>query len=426
MVAIFAFTFLLAAPMTTFAATVSYTPALLINNGAESTNSRNVRLNINSADFSLDTVAMMVSEDVNFTGAAWEIYATQKSWTLSDGDGVKTVFVKLKDSLNNEAVYDASILLDTQAPEGSLTINNGDPETLSEKVLLNLSAFDPEPSSGLNMMLSNYPDFRDGVWEPYSDTKEWILNPSNGLSRVYVKFKDNAGNESAPCSSSINFAAPVFARKWNSASEPKLPLLNPTGTATDAQGNIYLADSGNHRIIKLDPDGNVTGEWSGPNFYPYGIAVDGSGNIFVTEASISTKTLTVFYIYKFNSELTLVKRWSKAGFNELRGAAVDRAGNLYVAGFSVGGSVIKFDNNGNELKSYPANGATAAVAVDSKGNIYVSEGNTHLVGKYAPDGTLLSSLGQGVLTEPKAIAIDSADNVYVADAANKFYKYDAQ
>jgi hypothetical protein len=47
------------------------------------------------------------------------------------------------------------------------------------------------------MMISNYADMRDGVWEPYSSTRPWLLNVSLGLAAVYVKYRDAAGNESA-------------------------------------------------------------------------------------------------------------------------------------------------------------------------------------------------------------------------------------
>ena len=73
---------------------------------------------------------------------------------------------------------------------------------------------------------------------------------------------------------------------------------NPNGIAVDAAGNLYVADTGNAVIRKIDPSGTVTtwagtsgvpgfadGEGTAAQFYsPEGVALDGSGNLYVADA----------------------------------------------------------------------------------------------------------------------------------------------
>jgi len=68
-------------------------------------------------------------------------------------------------------------------------------------------------------------------------------------------------------------------------------LTYPSDVAADSSGNVYVADTGNHRIQKFDSEGNFLAKWgeqgSGNGMFndPEGIAVDGSGNVYVTDQS---------------------------------------------------------------------------------------------------------------------------------------------
>lgn len=137
----------------------------------------------------------------------WAPFTSVLKLKLRDRDGVKTVKVKFRDELGNTSpeVSD-QITLDTTSPTGTITINNGEKLTNSFMVKLKLSATD---KSGIEFyQLSN-----DGnTWiDPtiYSEAEiDWDLrrfggNTSDGTKKVYVKYKDKAGNWSAPISSSI-------------------------------------------------------------------------------------------------------------------------------------------------------------------------------------------------------------------------------
>lgn len=98
---------------------------------------------------------------------------------------------------------------DTTPPSGWVRIEEGAERTSSLEVSLTLGADDPE-SGVRDMMISNYPDFRDGVWEPFRTKREWkLLEGPDGPRRVFVKFRDFTvpGHESEMVSDSIMYVA---------------------------------------------------------------------------------------------------------------------------------------------------------------------------------------------------------------------------
>jgi hypothetical protein len=134
---------------------------------------------------------MRVGNDANFTGSEWKTYAAVADWTLEMGDGVKMVYVQYKDKAGNTAVFSDDIILDTEAPTGSMMINSGDEITMDRYVDLNLNGVDENGVS--HVMISNEPDFLDSFWVSYNDTMEWILRERIGPQKVYAKYKDTAG-----------------------------------------------------------------------------------------------------------------------------------------------------------------------------------------------------------------------------------------
>jgi hypothetical protein len=92
------------------------------------------------------------------------------------------------------------MLKDTTAPSGTILINNGDTRTTERLVTLNLSARDPEPSSGVTQMRFKNAgtDTVWSAWQPYKSSRSWYLTPGEGTKRVAAQFKDAAGNRSAP------------------------------------------------------------------------------------------------------------------------------------------------------------------------------------------------------------------------------------
>ena len=170
--------------------------SILINNGAEVATNKSILLTISAQD----ATKMKISNSVDFKGSSWEKYAASKKWTLTNGDGTKTVYVKFTDSQGNEStIYSDNIVLDTVVPTGKIVINNDSKSTNNSNVNLTLTALEDTKY----MMISNDNKFTAVQWETYVATKQWVLASGNGTKTVYVKFKDNAGNISREYNDSI-------------------------------------------------------------------------------------------------------------------------------------------------------------------------------------------------------------------------------
>lgn len=113
--------------------------AFSINSGAAVTTSRNVTLSITAPEaasmkiWGIDGVASEAA-------ASWETFASTKSVTLTSGDGTKTVYIKVRDSVYNEsAASNDTITLSTAIP--TITITGPDVSVISEQSGKNISTF---------------------------------------------------------------------------------------------------------------------------------------------------------------------------------------------------------------------------------------------------------------------------------------------
>ena len=176
------------------------TGSISINGGAEFANSASVNLALSATDNN-GAVSFMRFSNNNSTWSAWEAYTTSKAWTLAAGEGPKTTYVQFQDETGNiSSSYADSIILDTVAPTGTITINSGAVLTTNRSVALGLAASDS--GSGVSQMRFSNDNSGWGNWEIYAADKEWILASGDGTKAAYVQFKDNAGNASSSFSDS--------------------------------------------------------------------------------------------------------------------------------------------------------------------------------------------------------------------------------
>jgi len=241
----------------------------------------------------------------------------------------------------------------------------------------------------------------------------------------------------------------------------------PTGVAVDAAGNTYVTDYENSTIRKITAAGVVTtfagsvgsldyvdGTGSSARFYlPVGIAVDNSGNLFVTEAgnSVIRKITAAGVVTTFAGSPgnygSADGTGAAAQFSFLcMGVAADGSGNVYVADtynhtirkITSAGVVTTFAGAAGISGTVDGPAATArfaypaGVAVDSAGNVYVTDGNNYTIRKITAAGivsTLAGSAGSygsadglgstARFTNPTSLALDSTGNVYVTDKSNQ-------
>lgn len=178
---------------------------LTISNGTQFTTSKQVMLQLGATDKNGVTGAI-ISEDKTFTGLMPVVFGPQEFFTLSQGDGTKTVYVRYFDTIGNFADYSASIVLDTTPPSGTVKINSNMAVTLTRMVNLTI---DGKDKNGVKeMMVSNLPALNGSTWEPYQKWKVWELPSGAGSKVVYIKFRDNPGLESDVIQDAIQYNPP--------------------------------------------------------------------------------------------------------------------------------------------------------------------------------------------------------------------------
>ena len=182
------------------------------------------------------------------------------------------------------------------------------------------------------------------------------------------------------------------------------------GIAQDAEGNVYVADPGQHKVRRIAPDLTIT--------TVAGMGVPG----FAGDGGPATQAL----------------------LNSPHSVAVDDSGNLYIADsgnnrirlVSAGGNIQTFAGNG--LPTFAGDGGPAAkaslstpnfVLLDHSGNLFIADTGAHRIRKVAPDGIIHTIGGNGTVgfagdggpataaqfSTPQSLAIDATGNLYIAD-----------
>jgi tripartite motif-containing protein 71 len=221
----------------------------------------------------------------------------------------------------------------------------------------------------------------------------------------------------------------LFAGRRNGPGE----LDSPSGVARDGQGNVYVADFDNHRVVRFAADGTPLAHWGGEPgsragafISPLAVAVDAAGSLYVADAGNRR-------VQKLSPDGAVQAVWDGAGgagrgsLGEPAALAVDRDGAVYVAD-RAGGRVLRLGHDGSVLSAWheSASGPIArplGVTLDARGHIYVADGERHCVRKLLPDGTEIACWGEyggrlGAFDTPSGIAVDRQGNLYVADNGN--------
>ena len=229
---------------------------------------------------------------------------------------------------------------------------------------------------------------------------------------------------------------------------------SPFDVTVDNAGNLYVADTDNHTVRKITPDGMVTtlaglagvsgstdGVGSAARFYhPEGITVDIFGNVYVADTDNQTirkitpggLVTTLAGVAGSNGNMDGIGR--AASFNWPSGVAVDGTGNVYVteifnydvrkitpAGVVTtlagqAGSSGNADGLGSDARFTDPGG----VAVDAWGNIFVADTYNDRICKITPAGMVTTlRMADGTAAyfyRPQKLGLDVVGNVYVSDS----------
>jgi trimeric autotransporter adhesin len=251
-------------------------------------------------------------------------------------------------------------------------------------------------------------------------------------------------------------------------------LNSPEDVAVDASGNMYITDSANYRIRKVNTSGTITtvagngtAGYSGDNGpassaslnSTYGIAVDTSGNLYIADSFnnrirmvtaggiISTVAGNGTASYSGDNGSA-----TSASLNNPFGVAVDASGNLYIADtynnrvrmVSTAGIITTMAGTG--IGGYSGDNGPAtnaelnypyAVALDNSGNLYIDDVANYRIRKVSTDGTITTVVGTGVvgysgnggpatsatINSPFGIILDPAANLFIADSFNAVIRF---
>jgi len=276
-----------------------------------------------------------------------------------------------------------------------------------------------------------------------------ILTSVIGLSACQ---KDDASSAAGTYTVS-SFAGRKALNTYVDGARAGMALHTPVGVATDAQGNVYVADTNINRIRKITPSGIVS-TVAGTNGFPGNrdgevatatldlpewVATDNQGNVYVTAANRIRRITPLGMVTTLAGGSTLGMRdgpVSTATFNGLKGIAVDPQRNIYVADalnhrirkITPAGRVSTVAGGGPAAGpgAYADGMGTAArfsapygLALDKQGNIYVAEtGYQSLhVRKVTPTGMVstVATIGTSQVSFPYGIAVDAQHTVFVTE-----------
>ncbi len=238
-------------------------------------------------------------------------------------------------------------------------------------------------------------------------------------------------------------------------------LLLPSAIVYDPQGNLYIAETGNHVIRKIDLQGQITTiagtgtqGFSGDNGpataaqldSPQGLALDTANNLYIAD----THNHRIRKLTASTQTITTIAGTGSQGFSGDSGIAtaaqlylptvlaIDANGNLYLADSAnhrirrinvatqiittIAGTGIQGFTGDNSLATAANIDSPTGLALDTANNLYLADTHNHRIRRIdAATSQITTIAGDGSLSSlalPKGLSTDANGNLYLADSAN--------
>jgi sugar lactone lactonase YvrE len=198
-------------------------------------------------------------------------------------------------------------------------------------------------------------------------------------------------------------ASGQFIKMWSTAaqgnqqgSQPDV-FYGPRGIAVDSKGHVYVADTGNKRIVVFDADGNYLAKFGSAGLdpgqfdEPAGVTVDANGNVYVSDTW--NQRVQTFTQSADGLTFSSLKQWDVAGWygqslDNKPFIAVDNKGHVFITD-PEGFRVIEYTTDGQLVQTWGDYGSTpstfgiaAGIAIDSQGNIWISDSGNNRIMKF--------------------------------------------
>lgn len=208
-----------------------------------------------------------------------------------------------------------------------------------------------------------------------------------------------------------------------------LTLSAPGAVAVDAAGDIYISDTGNNRLVEVPVVGGVLTPASAAAVSttglatamksPGGLAFDGEGNLYVADSGNNRLLFVPNYDGALDFDLAVSYG---SGLSGPSAVTVDSTGTVFLADTG-NNAIVEFAGPlGSQAQLDVATGlnAPSAVATDASGSLYVVNKGDNSVVKYPLiSGTLGTQVFVGLtVADPYGVAVDSSGNLYVTDSTN--------
>jgi tripartite motif-containing protein 71 len=203
-------------------------------------------------------------------------------------------------------------------------------------------------------------------------------------------------------------------------------LNRPTGIVVDFQGNIFISDTGNDRVVKCDEKGRFldeiggfgsgVGEFNRPTY----MASDKGLNLYVVDAQ-NKRIQRLDRNLNFISAIEIQGDEDFAGLGLPEGIALTPSGEIVVSDIE-GDLLIELSGFSEYKTTYGGFGEMEGglrdplgVFVDRNGDVYVADSRNDRVAVFDQFGNFLRSLGDKVLNDPAGVTVGRDGSVYVAN-----------
>jgi len=261
-----------------------------------------------------------------------------------------------------------------------------------------------------------------------------VLAPAHG--RAQAKPNNELPN---PYQTVEHWAKLPEGRTWGSTSAVEIDKDGKGVWVAERCGVNSCGASALPAVLKFDPSGKLVRSFAEGLFIsPHGIAVDRDGNVWVTDCACTGKAPAGsgpkgHQVFKFSPDGKLLMTLGKAGggkgtdfFWQPNDVLVAPNGDIFVAeGHSssadANARIMKFSKDGTLLKTWGSHGSGPgeldqphALAMDSKGRLFVGDRGNNRIVIYDQEGTILDTWYQ--FSRPSGLCIDKNDQIYVADS----------